>query len=65
MAIKKDPDLLKVLKGTDKKIDLKKFKSSMLKLFHGIINEDGVDVETRGKIARLRARIEIELRDIE
>ena len=55
---------MKTLKGTGTTVDISTFKESVLSLFSAIINEDNVDSETRGKLARLRARIEIELKEL-
>lgn len=71
MAVKKKTteevqkvDLLAAIKGTNVTVDISTFRASVLQLFSGIINEESVDTETRGKLARLRARIEIELKQL-
>ena len=65
MAIDKPKkiDLLTVVKAEEETVNLDTFKLSVLGLFSDIMNEDSVDAETRGKLARLRARIEIELKE--
>lgn len=60
----KKVNLLTVVKDKQETVNLSTFKLSMLGLFYDIINEQSVDSDTKGKIARLRARIEIELKDI-
>lgn len=59
----KKVDLLTPLKGTAPTVDLSTFKLSVLGLFSDTMNEDTVDTDTKGRLARLRARIEIELKD--
>lgn len=61
---RKRVDLFSTLKGTDTTVDISVFKDSVLELFKKVLQSDEVDAETTGKLARLRARIEIELKDL-
>ena len=58
------PDLMRTLKGTTQNVDLTEFKDSVLSLFSDIMNEDDIAPEMRRKVASLRARIEIELKEL-
>jgi len=64
MATPKKIDLLTPLKGTSQTVDMLSFRVSVLGLFSDIMNEAATNKETKGKLARLRARIEIELKGI-
>lgn len=46
------------------KIELAQFRDSLLDLFSDIMKEDSVSMEVKSKLARLRARVEIELKKI-
>lgn len=62
-AKKVRPNLLKEIKGEDS-FSLSLFRSDILELFQNVLKED-IDTRTKERIARLRARIEIELQDID
>lgn len=57
-------DLLTPVKDKQTTVNLSTFKLSVLGLFSDIMNLPSIDNKMRGKIARLRARIEIELKGL-
>lgn len=60
----KKVDLVTPVKDAQPAVNLTTFKLSVMGLFSDIMKETTVDTETRGKLARLRARIEIELKGL-
>lgn len=60
----KKVELMTMVKDKQANVNLSTFKLSVLGLFSDIMNEESVDNETTGKLARLRARIEIELKEL-
>ena len=59
-----DKNIYNFLKGKDKNVNLSIFKDSVLELFSNIIKEDNINPINRNKLARLRAQIDIELKNI-
>lgn len=59
-------DLLSVVKESKGEFNLQDFKASVIGLFSDILKQEGhgLSDDVKGKLARLRARIEIELRDL-
>ena len=65
MADPKKIELLSKIKGTKKKVPMADWKESVVGLFEDTLKKGGIeDPEILGKIARLKARIEIEFRDL-
>jgi len=60
----KKVDLMSKLKGTSTTVTIPTFRENVLALFSDIMKENNINDDTRGKIARLRAKIEIELKNI-
>ena len=56
-------DLLKHIKGENTKVDIPTFKESVLDLFTEMLKED-ITKEQRNKIAIIRSRVEINLKDL-
>lgn len=60
-----NPKLLDSIQKRGKPIDLDDFKQSLIDLFDDVLRGQHIkDIEKQGKIARLRAKILIELKDL-
>ncbi len=57
-------DLMAKLKGTSKTVTIPTFRDNVLNLFSDIMKESNTNDMTKGKLARLRAQIEIELKEL-
>lgn len=60
-----NPKLLDSIQKRGKPLDLDDFKQSLIDLFDDVLRGQHIqDIEKQGKIARLRAKILIELKDL-
>ncbi len=59
-----EQSVLELIKGNSEVLEVEAFKDALIKLFDDVLKQEFSTPEQQGKIARLRARIQIDLRDL-